>query len=179
MNPHKLPSLPASFWFTGLSGSGKTTLATHLKERLIATHPTVPTVILDGDHLRSGLCADLGFSQEDRTENIRRTAEVARLFLLTGFTVIVACITPLNSQRALARKIITQESAFPFYLCWLKCSFDTCAQRDVKGLYARSKQDASIQLTGKGSAFEEPLMPEYTLDTEHESIEVLVNKLLL
>ena len=121
------------FWFYGLSGSGKSTLANALERRL--AERGFVTKILDGDNIRSRLNADLGFSDEDRQENIRRIAEVARLFLDAGIIVITSFITPKQALRAKACELVGSEDCTPVYI---EASFETCAQRDVKGLYAKA-----------------------------------------
>jgi adenylylsulfate kinase len=139
------------FWFYGLSGSGKTTLATALEQRL--THQGFKTKILDGDNIRTGLNADLGFSDEDRLENIRRIAHVARLFHEAGMIVICSFITPKRALRAMARNIVGAEFFTPVYT---QASFETCARRDVHGLYAKAERGQIKQFTGQGSTFEPP-----------------------
>ena len=140
------------FWFYGLSGSGKTTLATALEQRL--THQGFKTKILDGDNIRTGLNSDLGFSDEDRLENIRRIAQVARLFHEAGIVVICSFITPKRALRAMAREIVGPEHLTPIYT---QASFETCAKRDVHGLYAKAEKGQIKQFTGHGSTFEPPV----------------------
>jgi adenylylsulfate kinase len=139
------------FWFYGLSGSGKTTLATALEQRL--THQGFKTKILDGDNIRTGLNSDLGFSDEDRLENIRRIAQVAKLFHEAGIIVICSFITPKRELRAMAREIVGPEHLTPVYT---QASFETCAKRDVHGLYAKAEKGQIKQFTGHGSSFEPP-----------------------
>ncbi|MGB0742951.1 MAG: adenylyl-sulfate kinase, partial [Opitutales bacterium] len=134
------------FWFYGLSGSGKSTLANAL-ERKLAGQGYV-TKILDGDNIRSRLNADLGFSDEDRQENIRRIAEVARLFLDSGIVVITSFITPKRELRVKAREIVGADDCTPVYI---EASFETCAERDVKGLYAKAATGDVKNFTGKDS----------------------------
>lgn len=156
------------FWFYGLSGSGKTTLATALEQRL--TSQGFKTKILDGDNIRSGLNADLGFSDEDRLENIRRIAQVARLFHEAGIIVICSFITPKRELRALAREIVGSEHLTPIYT---QASFETCAKRDVHGLYAKAEKGQIKQFTGHGSSFEPPGDgdPDWTICTDDLSEE--------
>jgi len=151
------------FWFYGLSGSGKTTLATALEQRL--THQGFKTKILDGDNIRSGLNQDLGFSDADRAENIRRIAQVARLFHEAGIIVICSFITPKRELRRLALEIIGPENLTAIYT---RASFETCAARDVHGLYAKAQQGQIKQFTGHGSSFEEPLPedPDWIINTD-------------
>ena len=151
------------FWFYGLSGSGKTTLATALEQRL--TQMGFKTKILDGDNIRTGLNKDLGFSDADRAENIRRIAHVARLFHEAGLICICSFITPKRELRQRARDTIGPEHCTPIYT---RASFETCAQRDVHGLYAKARQGQIRQFTGHGSTFEEPLPddPDWIIDTD-------------
>ena len=138
-------------WLYGLSGSGKSTLATALERRL--HEEGVFTQVLDGDNIRTGLNNNLGFSDEDRSENIRRIAEVAKLFASAGVVTITSFICPRNELRALAREIIGQADFLEVYV---DCSFETCEQRDVKGLYAKAKAGQVQNFTGKDSSFEAP-----------------------
>ena len=151
------------FWFYGLSGSGKTTLATALEQQL--THQGYKTKILDGDNIRTGLNQDLGFSDADRAENIRRIAQVARLFHEAGIICICSFITPKRELRLLARDIIGPGQCSPVYT---RASFETCAARDVHGLYAKAERGQIKQFTGHGAQFEEPLPedPDWIIDTD-------------
>lgn len=163
------------FWFYGLSGSGKSTLANAL-ERKLAEQGFV-TKILDGDNIRSGLNADLGFSDEDRQENIRRIAEVARLFLDSGIVVITSFITPKRELREKAREIVGAEDCTPVYI---EASFETCAERDVKGLYAKAASGGVQNFTGKDSSFEAPEAgaDDWVITTDNQSEEASLNQLL-
>ncbi len=146
-------------WLFGLSGSGKSTLALALERRLHADHFT--TVLLDGDNLRTGLNRDLGFSDADRAENIRRTAETARLLVQSGIIVIASLITPQNVQRELARSII---GAKDFLSIYVKASFETCARRDPKDLYNKASSGRIARFTGtSASPFEPPADSEAAL----------------
>lgn len=162
-------------WLYGLSGSGKSTIANLAERRLFAEGRM--TQILDGDNIRSGLNGNLGFSDEDRRENIRRIAEVARLFLDAGVITIASFITPKRDLRAMARGIVGPEDFLEVYV---KASFEECARRDVKGLYAKAAQGGVKQFTGKDSEFEEPAEggDHLVLDTERESAEASVETLL-
>lgn len=153
-------------WLYGLSGSGKSTLAQALEAQLHGEG--FLTRILDGDNIRSGLNSNLGFSDEDRLENIRRIAEVAKLFCHAGIVTLASFITPRRELRALARGIV---GGGDFIEVYVRCSFESCEQRDVKGLYARAKAGEIPQFTGRDSSFEEPESCELTLDTENETIE--------
>lgn len=159
-------------WLYGLSGSGKSTIANALERRLAAEG--VITRILDGDNIRTGLNNNLGFSDEDRKENIRRIAEVARLFLDTGIVTLTSFISPKRELRLLARDIVGKERFIEVYV---KASFETCARRDVKGLYAKAAQGGVKHFTGKDSSFEEPENPDLVLDTETEDLEACVDRL--
>ncbi|HEU5080565.1 MAG TPA: adenylyl-sulfate kinase [Opitutaceae bacterium] len=161
-------------WLYGLSGSGKSTLATALERRLFAEGRA--TQLLDGDNVRTGLNKNLGFSDADRDENIRRVAEVAKLFAHAGIVTVCSFITPTRQQRANAKSIIGAED---FIEVFVKASFETCAARDPKGLYAKAKAGGVKQFTGKDSGFEEP-SPEdgsFILDTEAESAEQSLERL--
>lgn len=161
-------------WLYGLSGSGKSTLALALEHRLAGEG--FLTQVLDGDNLRTGLNQNLGFSDEDRQENIRRVAEVAKLFLNAGLITITSFITPRNALRDLARQIVGQEDFFGVYV---KASFETCAGRDPKGLYAKARSGNVAQFTGRDSAFEEPSSADLVLDTESESLAESLDRLYL
>lgn len=152
-------------WMYGLSGSGKSTIA-NAAERVLHEQGRF-TVILDGDNLRSGLNGNLGFSDEDRLENVRRVAETARVFAANGIITFVSVITPRGVLRDLARGIVGDD----FFEVYIKASYAACEQRDVKGLYAKAARGEIANFTGQGSAFEEPLSPELVIDTERISIE--------
>lgn len=159
-------------WLYGLSGSGKSTIANEV-ERVLHGEGRM-TVILDGDNLRTGLNSNLGFSDEDRTENVRRVAETAKLLAGQGIIVLVSVITPLRRHRAAAREIIGPD----FHEIYVKADFDTCAERDPKGLYAKAKEGKIGQFTGKDSGFEEPEDPALLLDTQARSIDQCAADLL-
>jgi adenylylsulfate kinase len=150
-------------WLYGLSGSGKSTLANALERKLHADKFT--THLLDGDNVRSGLNRDLGFSDADRAENIRRVAEVAKLFVEAGVVVIAAFITPQRALRELARGLVGAEDFLEVYV---SASFEECARRDPKGIYAKAGAGQVKQFTGRDSAFEPPAPGEASLvlDTE-------------
>jgi adenylylsulfate kinase len=159
-------------WLYGLSGSGKSTIANEV-ERVLHGEGCM-TVILDGDNLRTGLNSNLGFSDDDRTENVRRVAETAKLLAGQGIIVLVSVITPLRRHRAAAREIIGPD----FHEIYVKADFDTCAERDPKGLYAKAKEGKIGQFTGKDSGFEEPEDPALLLDTQARSIDQCAADLL-
>lgn len=152
-------------WMYGLSGSGKSTIA-NAAERLLHEAGRF-TVILDGDNLRSGLNNNLGFSDEDRSENIRRNAEVAKLFASQGIITFVSVITPRRNLRAAARETVGED----YLEVFIKADYATCAQRDPKGLYAKAEAGTLKQFTGKDSGFEEPKEgdAELVLDTDARS----------
>jgi adenylylsulfate kinase len=160
-------------WFTGLSGSGKSTLAHTLEEKLF--HLGFRTFVLDGDNVRHGLCSDLGFSDLDRKENIRRIGETAKLMLESGTIVITAFISPFKKDRETARNIFTNGD---FVEIFCKASLETCEVRDVKGLYKRARAGKIKNYTGIDSPYEIPQNPELTLDTEQLSIEESVNRII-
>ncbi len=159
------------FWLTGLSGAGKTTLAMAFKRALLAE--AIPVMVLDGDELRAGLNADLGFSDEDRRENARRIAHIARLAADHGSIVIVAAITPRAADRTLAREIVG-----PDYIeVYVKTSLSACEARDPKGLY-RKARDGSLQVfTGVSAVYEPPVAPDILIDTEQMTVETETRRL--
>jgi len=159
-------------WLFGLSGSGKSTLANALERRLQAEGVT--THLLDGDNVRAGLNRDLGFSDADRAENIRRVAEVSRLLVQAGLVVISAFITPTRALRNRARSIV---GAKDFIEVYVKASYEACLRRDPKGLYAKASRGKVKQFTGRDSAFEPPLRADLVLNTEHDSIERSLDRL--
>jgi len=148
-------------WLFGLSGSGKSTLALGLERKLFAAGKVVQ--VLDGDNIRSGLNHDLGFGEIARRENIRRVAEVAKLFAQSGVIVIASFITPFEHLRTLARDIIGADDFFGVYV---KASFATCAVRDPKGLYAKAQAGQVKDFTGSAQPFDEPTKPDLVLETE-------------
>lgn len=161
-------------WFTGLSGSGKSTLADMVEQHLFANGKKV--YVLDGDNIRNGINKGLGFSREDRKENIRRVAEIAKLFCDAGVIVIAAFISPYLADRQMARDIIGTDS---FVEVFLDADIDACGQRDVKGLYAKAKAGLVKEFTGISDPYELPQHPELTLHTTNETPEVSLQHLLL
>lgn len=147
-------------WLYGLSGAGKSTIAAALERDLHDEGKFV--VILDGDNFRHGLNSDLGFSDEDRFENVRRVAEVAKMFASQGVIVVVGVITPKRALRDLARKVVGDS----FVEIYIHATFETCASRDPKGLYAKVAAGEIKQFTGKDSGFEEPNSPDILINTE-------------
>lgn len=160
-------------WFTGLSGSGKSTIAIALERELQKRH--LLCRILDGDNIRSGINNNLGFSAEDRTENIRRIAEVGKLFVDTGIITIAAFISPNNDLREMAADIIGKDDFVEIYV---STPIEECERRDVKGLYAKARKGEIKNFTGVSAPFEAPLHPALSLDTSKLSIEESVGRLL-
>jgi adenylylsulfate kinase len=156
----------AVVWFTGLSGSGKSTLAHAVEEKLhmLGCH----TFVLDGDNVRHGLCADLGFSQKDRTENIRRVGETSKLFVEAGTIILTAFISPFRNDRERIKKLL---DANDFIEIYCQCPVSTCEKRDVKGLYKLARQGHIAEFTGISSPYEEPLNPKLVINTESISLE--------
>ena len=155
----------AVLWFTGLSGSGKSTLAVHLEHRLF--HDGYHVYVLDGDNLRHGLTADLGFLPADREENIRRVGELAALFAEAGFIVICAFISPYITHRSNARKA----SGAAFHEVYIKADLATCEARDVKGLYAKARTGEIPDFTGVSAPYEAPTSCELVVDTNRVTVE--------
>jgi len=151
-------------WFTGLSGSGKSTVARAVETNLAATGRLV--YVLDGDNVRHGLCADLGFSAADRTENIRRLAHVAALFVDAGVLVLTAFISPFRADRALARTLLGDD----FLEVFVDASLATCEQRDPKGLYKKARAGEIREFTGISSPYEPPERPELVLPNGDRSL---------
>lgn len=163
-------------WFTGLSGAGKSTLA-HAVEKACFERGR-HTYVLDGDNVRHGLCGDLGFSSHDRSENIRRIGEMAKLFVDAGEIVLTAFISPFRNDRERVRKLMVDGDFLEIYC---KSSLERCEERDVKGIYQRARAGEILEFTGISSPYEEPLEPELIVNTGEWSIEesvVVVLKLL-
>ena len=153
------------YWLTGLSGSGKTTLSKNLQKEL-------DLEVLDGDILRTGICKGLGFSREDRIENLRRTAHLAK-HLAKYNEVLVCCITPYEEARDMAKEIVGSDK---FQLIWIKASFEACQERDPKGLYAKQAKGEIKNFTGSTDIFEEPQKADLILETEKETPEESAKK---
>ncbi len=163
----------AIIWFTGLSGSGKSTLANAVNNVLF--RKGLSTYLLDGDNIRHGLCKDLGFSDDDREENIRRISEVAKLFLDAGIIVLTAFVSPFRADRNKARELVEEGDFLEVY-----CAADLkiCEERDTKGLYAKAREGAIKDFTGISSPYEEPLSPELKVETGMENLEESVHKVI-
>lgn len=162
----------AVVWLYGMSGSGKSTIA-NAAEKVLHQQGRL-TTILDGDNLRTGLNQHLGFSDDDRRENIRRVAHVAKIFAQQGILTLVSVITPRQELRDLARDIIGSD----YYEVFVKASYDLCEKRDVKGLYAKAATGEIENFTGKDSQFEEPTRPDLIIDTEGQEVADSVTTLL-
>ena len=160
-------------WFTGLSGSGKSTIAIALERELHKRG--LLCRILDGDNIRAGINNNLGFSEADRVENIRRIAEVSKLFIQTGIITIAAFISPSNEIREMAASIIGKEDFLEIYV---NTPIEECERRDVKGLYAKARRGEIKDFTGVSAPFEAPLHPALSLDTSVLTVEESVNRLL-
>ena len=169
LNQHKSITL----WFTGLSGSGKSTIAHALEEQL--HQRGCHTYVFDGDNVRHGLCGDLGFSVEDRKENIRRIGEMTRLFVDAGVIALTAFISPFREERAQVRALFDEGDFVEIYC---RCSLAVCEERDVKGMYKRARNGEIAEFTGISSPYEEPVNPEVIIDTDKDSLDNSVEKLL-
>ncbi|GMU93271.1 MAG: hypothetical protein AMXMBFR4_23290 [Candidatus Hydrogenedentota bacterium] len=169
LNGHKAVVI----WFTGLSASGKSTLAHAVENALFERG--CRTYVLDGDNIRHGLNKDLGFSPEDREENIRRIGEVANLFTQAGVIAMTAFISPYRADRDKARAIAGDGN---FVEVYVKCDLDVCEQRDPKGLYKKARAGQIPEFTGISAPYEEPLNAELTVDTTREPLEDSVQKVL-
>lgn len=156
----------AVVWFTGLSGSGKSTLANRVEAELFKKG--IRTYLLDGDNIRSGLNHDLGFTDADRKENIRRISEVAALFVDSNAVVLTAFISPFTSERRAAREKVSEDEFFEIYV---KCPLDVCEARDPKGLYRKARDGEIEAFTGISSPYEEPPAPELVVDTSEETLD--------
>ena len=159
----------AILWFTGLSGSGKSTLANAVNQALFERG--LACYVLDGDNIRHGLCKDLGFSDADREENIRRIGEVSKLFLDAGVVVLTACVSPFKADRDRARSLVENGDFVEIH-----CAADlsVCEERDTKGLYAKARAGEIKEFTGISSPYEAPEKPELRVDTGSQSLEACV-----
>lgn len=169
LNAHKGVIL----WFTGLSGSGKSTLAHAVEAELFERG--CRTFVLDGDNVRHGLCADLGFSDRDRQENIRRIGEVAKLFLDAGVITLAAFVSPFKADRDRVRALVAEGEYLEVYC---QASLDVCEQRDVKGLYAKARAGQIPDFTGISSPYEAPEAAELQIDTGSRSLEECVAEVI-
>ncbi len=163
----------AILWFTGLSGSGKSTIAHAVEEKLYQMG--IHTYVLDGDNVRTGLNKDLGFSPEDRKENIRRIGEVSKLFVDAGIIVLSAFISPYKKDREFVRNIVGNGEFIEIYV---KCPIEVCESRDVKGLYKKAREGLIKNFTGIDDPYEEPENPEIVIETDKETVEESVEKII-
>lgn len=163
----------AIVWFTGLSGSGKSTLAHAVEERLFRMGSS--TFVFDGDNVRHGLCGDLGFRPEERSENIRRIGEMAKLFTEAGVIALTAFISPFREDRRKVRQIAAHGDFLEVYV---RCPLEICEQRDVKGHYARARTGEIPNFTGISSPYEEPRNPELVVDTGAQELGTCVDLVL-
>ncbi len=163
----------ATIWLTGLSGSGKSTIAVELEHALIENRHQA--YILDGDNIRHGLNKNLGFAPEDRTENIRRIGEVAKLFTEANIITLAAFVSPYREDRDNVRKLLEQGEFVEIYV---KCSLEVCETRDTKGLYKKARAGEVKDFTGISAPYEEPLNPEITIDSAKMSVEESTREIL-
>lgn len=168
MNGHKAMCV----WFTGLSGAGKTTLANALERELYERG--IKTFSLDGDNIRKGLSSDLGFSESDRIENLRRIGEVAKLMCDAGLVVTAAFVSPFKKDRQLIRNLLGNE----FFEIFVNTPLEVCEQRDVKGLYQKARRGEITNFTGVDSPFEIPKDPDFQVNTVNQTIDQVVSKIL-
>ncbi len=169
LNNHK----SVAVWFTGLSGSGKSTLAHRVEEALHQLG--CRTYVFDGDNVRHGLCADLGFSAKDREENIRRIGEMVRLFLDAGVMALTAFISPFTRDREFVRQLVTPQNFVEIYC---RCPIEVCESRDVKGLYRKARAGEISEFTGISSPYEEPSNPDLVLNTDSATLEACKESVL-
>ena len=161
-NNHK----SAVLWFTGLSGSGKSTLAHCVEEELYQLG--CRTIVLDGDNVRHGLCGDLGFSDVDRKENLRRIGEMSKLFVEAGVITLTAFISPFSDDRNRVKSLMTQSE---FIEIFVDCSIDVCEKRDTKGLYKKARKGEVANFTGISSPYEPPENPDLVVDTGSQTLD--------
>lgn len=160
-------------WFTGLSGAGKSTIAHAVEEKLFRLG--CRTFVFDGDNVRHGLCSDLGFTAQHREENIRRVSEMAKLFNEAGVIALTAFISPFHADRQRARALVAEGDFIEIYC---RCSLAVCEQRDVKGLYAKTRAGEIKEFTGISSPYEAPEQPELILDTDTDTLEDCVDRVV-
>ena len=170
MNGHR----GAVVWFTGLSGAGKSTLAHEVEERL--HRMKCRTFVFDGDNVRHGLCSDLDFSIESRSENVRRIGEMVKLFVESGVVALAAFISPLRKDRERVRQLVGEQDFIEIYV---HCPIEICESRDTKGLYKRARAGEVREFTGISSPYEPPETPDLVLNTGSESLELSADKLVM
>lgn len=159
-------------WLTGLSGAGKSTIANGLSDKL--NNIGIKNKVLDGDDVRMGICSDLGFTIDDRFENIRRIAEISKLFIESDFVVIVAAITPKQKMREMAANIIGRKN---YVEVFIDASIQECEKRDTKGLYAKAKSGEITNFTGVSASYQKPENAALTINTELLSVKEAIDKL--
>ncbi len=169
MNAHKSVIL----WFTGLSNSGKSTIGHAVEERLHSLG--CRTFVFDGDNVRHGLCADLGFTREERDENIRRIGEMAKLFIEAGVITLTAFISPYRADRNRVRNRVREGDFLEIYV---KCPLEVCEQRDIKGHYQKARKGEIKEFTGVSAPYEEPVHPDLIIQTDKMSIEECVQSVM-
>lgn len=161
-------------WFTGLSGAGKSSVANQVE--VLLNGKGIRTYLLDGDNIRHGLCADLGFAAADRTENIRRVGQVAKLLADAGVVVLTALISPYRSDRDAVRRIVQEIETIPFVEVHVQASLATCEGRDPKGLYKMARAGKITNFTGIDDPYEAPLQPELVLDSNSKTVQALASE---
>jgi len=169
INKHKSGVL----WFTGLPASGKSTIAHHLEKELFDRG--IRAYVLDGDNVRHGINVNLGFSRDDRRENLRRIAEICKLFVDAGIVVLAAFISPYKEDRAFVKNIVGDGHFFEIYVA---CSVDTCEKRDPKGHYKKAKAGILTDFTGISAPYEKPESPDVVIDTEELDVQTSVGRIL-
>jgi adenylylsulfate kinase len=160
-------------WFTGLSGAGKSTVAHAVEQRLHGLG--CRTFVFDGDNVRFGMCSDLGFSESDRSENIRRIGEMSKLFIEAGIIALTAFISPYQKDRNRVRSLVKEGDFLEVYC---HCPVEVCEQRDVKGLYAKARAGEIKNFTGVSSPYEPPTTPELVLNTSWQSLQECTDKVI-
>jgi len=172
----RLQQTPKVIWFTGLSGSGKTTLATAVEYELY--NRNYKTFLLDGDNIRNGINSDLGFTEENRKENIRRTSEITKLFLDSGLIILAAFISPFKEDREKIQKLVGPENYLEIHV---DCPLEICELRDVKGLYKKARNGTIPNFTGIDSPYEKPENPFIRISTDiysvKESVDLLIDRI--
>ncbi|MBW1946796.1 MAG: adenylyl-sulfate kinase [Deltaproteobacteria bacterium] len=163
----------AVIWFTGLSASGKSTIAHHLERMLFDMDCS--TYVFDGDNVRHGLCSDLGFSEEHRTENIRRIGEMVKLFIDAGIIAITAFISPFRKDREKVRDLVGREKFIEVYV---KCPLHVCATRDLKGIYKRAEQGIIQNFTGISAPYEPPENPDLVIQSDETEATIAANQVV-
>lgn len=169
----KLNQKPSLIWFTGLSGSGKSTLANAVESNLFEHN--FHTFLLDGDNIRTGLNSDLGFSDKDRSENIRRISEVCNLMMEAGLIVLASFISPFQKDRAIIAQLVGEEN---FIEVFVDCPLEICESRDVKGLYAKARKGIIKNFTGIDSPYEKPLSPFIHIHSDQETLNYSVERIM-